>query len=85
MQIDELLQDRRILDLEEDFDLNQGEGSEVAWEGGSVVRKKRVLKKAPEAPKRFKSAYICYVMEKMDEMKQSLDGDVKVRIIVLRS
>ena len=40
--------------------------------------KKRLLKKAPDAPKRFKSAYICYVMEKMDETKSEHAGDIKV-------
>lgn len=43
-----------------------------------VSRKRRMLKKAPDAPKRFKSAYICFVMEKMDELKQQLPADLKV-------
>lgn len=42
--------------------------------------KKRLLKKAPDAPKRFKSAYICYVMEMMDEIKSEQSGDIKVKI-----
>ena len=33
---------------------------------------------APDAPKRFKSAYICFVMERMDGVKEELDKDVKV-------
>ena len=40
--------------------------------------KKRLLKKAPDAPKRFKSAYICYVVEMMDEIKSEHAGDIKV-------
>lgn len=40
--------------------------------------KKRLLKKAPDAPKRFKSAYICYVMNMMDEIKGEYAGDIKV-------
>jgi hypothetical protein len=40
--------------------------------------KKRLLKKAPDAPKRFKSAYICYVMKMMDEIKGEYAGDIKV-------
>ena len=44
----------------------------------SAIRKRRALKKAPNAPKRFKSAYICFVMEKMDEVKKLLPQDIKV-------
>ena len=33
---------------------------------------------APDAPKRFKSAYICYVMENMDKFKEGTSNDVKV-------
>ena len=40
--------------------------------------KKRILKKAPDAPKRFKSAYICYVMDMMDEIKGEYAGEIKV-------
>lgn len=47
--------------------------------GQSQQRKKRLLKKAPDAPKRFKSAYICFVTDKMDDVKKSLPSDVKVR------
>mmetsp|Transcript_105687 Transcript_105687/g.207263 ORF Transcript_105687/g.207263 Transcript_105687/m.207263 type:complete len:335 (+) Transcript_105687:93-1097(+) len=82
MQINDLLQDTKILSFDTDFDLNQGDPSALGWEGDSTLRKKRVLKKAPEAPKRFKSAYICYVMQKMDEMKQTVDGDAKVTDIM---
>jgi hypothetical protein len=41
-------------------------------------RKRRLLKKAPDAPKRFKSAYICFVMDKMEEVKKSSSPDAKV-------
>jgi hypothetical protein len=41
-------------------------------------RKKRLLKKAPDAPKRFKTAYICFVMEKMDIVKESSSKEEKV-------
>jgi hypothetical protein len=40
--------------------------------------KKRLLKKAPNAPKRFKTSYICFVMEKMDSVKEESSKDVKV-------
>ena len=44
-------------------------------------RKKRLLKKAPEAPKRFKTAYICFVMEKMDGVKEESPKDEKVYLL----
>lgn len=47
----------------------------------AVNRKKRLIRKAPNAPKRFKSAYICYVVEKMDEVKSMLSSDVKVNFL----
>lgn len=43
--------------------------------------KKRLLKRAPAAPKRFKSAYICYVMDKIEEVK-SLLQDSKITDIM---
>lgn len=44
----------------------------------SLKKKRKLLKKAPDAPKRFKSAYICYVMEKVDEVKQANPDDLKI-------
>lgn len=52
--------------------------SDAGEDKKSVSRRKRLLRKAPDAPKRFKSAYICYVIEKMDEAKKNLAEDVKV-------
>jgi hypothetical protein len=51
--------------------------------------KKRLLKKAPDAPKRFKSAYICYVMKMIEEIKGEYAGDISTtfinyRIIIVR-
>lgn len=43
------------------------------------LRKRRLMKKAPDAPKRFKSAYICFVTDKMDDVKKSLPADMKVK------
>jgi hypothetical protein len=47
-------------------------------------RKKRLLKKAPDAPKRFKSAYICFVTDKMETVKKQLEADTKVRYLCLK-
>jgi hypothetical protein len=41
-------------------------------------KKKKLLKKAPDAPKRFKSAYICFIGEKMEEAKSRGSSDTKV-------
>lgn len=48
---------------------------------GQTQRKKRPFKKAPDAPKRFKSAYICFVTDKMEDVKKSLPDDVKVWVM----
>lgn len=37
-------------------------------------KKRKLMKKAPDAPKRFKTAYICFVTEKMDEVKSNLSS-----------
>lgn len=44
------------------------------------ARKHRLLKKSPDAPKRFKTAYICFVKDKMEEVKRGLQDvpDCKV-------
>ena len=47
-------------------------------EGDNQRKKRRLLKKAPEAPRRFKSAYIIFVMDKMEEVKKSSPVDNKV-------
>ena len=57
------------------------DAEELAADGMIVQQcknKKRLLKKAPDAPKRFKSAYICYVMKMMHEIKGEYAGDIKV-------
>jgi len=47
----------------------------------SSLKKRKLLKKAPDAPKRFKSAYICFVMDKMDDLRASLTETFKVSIV----
>jgi hypothetical protein len=42
-------------------------------------RKKRPMKKAPDAPKRFKSTYICFVGENMENAKKEL-ADAKIPV-----
>jgi hypothetical protein len=38
----------------------------------TAYKQKRLMRKAPDAPKRFKSAYICFVIENMENLKQNL-------------
>jgi hypothetical protein len=39
-------------------------------------KRRKLMKRAPNAPKRFKSAYICFISEKMEEMKRQADTKV---------
>jgi len=52
-------------------------------------RKKRysasVMRKAPQAPKRFKSSYICFFIAKQTEIKESLGEEANVTSISKRS
>lgn len=59
-------------------DYEEEQEAEQSSTAGHAHRKKRAFKKAPDAPKRFKSAYICFVKDKMDDVKKSLPADVKV-------
>eukprot|EP01033_Poteriospumella_lacustris_P009432 gene9432-6759_t len=59
-------------------DYEEEQEAEQNSTAGHSHRKKRAFKKAPDAPKRFKSAYICFVKDKMDDVKKSLPADVKV-------
>ncbi len=57
----------------EDFESHQNSSS-----SNSVIKKRRLLKKAPDAPKRFKSAYICFIGEQMEAAKSQMTSDLKV-------
>lgn len=48
----------------------------VTLKGGT--RKKRALKKCPDAPKRFRSAYICFLSENLEKAKSNIPNDAKV-------
>jgi hypothetical protein len=61
--------------MSEDWKIDNTEDSAVEVKG---IRRKKQLKKAPDAPKRFKSAYICYVMEKMEDAKKMVPPDTKI-------
>jgi hypothetical protein len=71
--------------VENDFELDHPEG-DGSWECSSAGSKKRkALKKAPDAPKRFKSAYICFVMQKMEGMKRAAGPEAKVTCFRFRN
>lgn len=63
---------------EDSRELNAPANDDDETTGG---RKKRLLKKAPDAPKRFKTAYICFVMEKMDIVKENSSKEEKVTFL----
>ena len=48
-------------------------------------RDPQAMRKAPHAPKRFKSSYICFFMAKQGEIKEALGEDANVSSISKRS
>jgi len=52
---------------------------------GKKKRDSATLRKAPQAPKRFKSSYICFFMAKQPEIKAELGEDANVTSISKRS
>ncbi len=46
------------------------------------LKRKKLLKKAPNAPKRFKSAYIYFVSDNMENVKNKLGEDQKITEIM---
>ena len=76
------IDDEGIVDLDEVPDLAE------PLSGGKKGKKKRdstTLRKAPQAPKRFKSSYICFFMAKQPEIKAELGEDATVTSISKRS
>lgn len=67
--------------LNDSWELNAPANDEDGEPGG---RKKRLLKKSPDAPKRFKTAYICFVMVMMDGVKEESPKNEKVSLNFIR-
>ena len=64
------------------------EPQDVGSTSGKKNKKKRdgsTLRKAPQAPKRFKSSYICFFMAKQPEIKDELGDKATVTEISKRS
>lgn len=68
-------------DGDEEFEaLNQ-----ISEKKGKRKRDNAALRKAPQAPKRFKSSYICFFMAKQPEIKEELGENASVAAISKRS
>lgn len=77
-----------LLDVERDQPpIQLDEGAEEMGESAdedevmsicNSVKRKKALRKAPHAPKRFKSAYIYFIMDKMEELRSSAGESLKV-------
>lgn len=67
---------------EVDFDRFDGMDNSInnMTNDNSSQKKKKLLKKAPDAPKRFKSAYICFIGEHMEieKAKRTNPSELKV-------
>ncbi|KAL7579085.1 hypothetical protein ACA910_019120 [Epithemia clementina (nom. ined.)] len=77
---------------EEDFNHDEDDveeelaSEEASPSRGKGAKKRRdTLRKAPQAPKRFKSSYICFFMAKQPEIKDSLGDKATVTEISKRS
>jgi hypothetical protein len=68
-----------MLDVVTDAPVSVDQSSSADADDANGKKKKRLLKKAPDAPKRFKSAYICFVMENMERVKNEIPPETKVR------
>lgn len=69
-------------------DIDVPSTQDVSSTTGKKNKKKRdgsTLRKAPQAPKRFKSSYICFFMAKQPEIKEELGDKATVTEISKRS
>jgi len=63
---------------EEDEEMGEAGEEDEGMSICNSVKRKKALRKAPLAPKRFKSAYIYYIMDKMEEVRSSAGESLKV-------
>ena len=81
--------DTQELDEHEELALDDiEEAHDASSTSGKKNKKKRdgsTLRKAPQAPKRFKSSYICFFMAKQPEIKDELGDKATVTEISKRS
>ena len=77
-----------LLDVGRDHFMHVNEEEEEMGEAGEEedgmsicngVKRRKALRKAPDAPKRFKSAYIYFIMDKMEEVRSTAGESLKVR------
>lgn len=70
---------------EDDDDHDSGDSVSSSPRRGKKKRDNSALRKAPQAPKRFKSSYICFFMAKQPEIKEELGDKATVTEISKRS
>lgn len=70
---------------DEDDDHDSGDSVSSSPRRGKKKRDNSTLRKAPQAPKRFKSSYICFFMAKQPEIKEELGDKATVTEISKRS
>ena len=75
--------DHDIDDDDEDHD--SGDSVSSSPRRSKKKRDNSTLRKAPQAPKRFKSSYICFFMAKQPEIKEELGDKATVTEISKRS
>ena len=70
---------------DDDDDNDSGDSVSSSPRRGKKKRDNSTLRKAPQAPKRFKSSYICFFMAKQPEIKEELGDKATVTEISKRS
>jgi hypothetical protein len=73
------------LPVHEDHGENDSHAEETTTKKNKKKRDGSTLRKAPQAPKRFKSSYICFFMSKQPEIKDELGDKATVTEISKRS
>jgi hypothetical protein len=77
--------DKADLENEDDDDEDEVSSPNNSPKRGKKKRDNSALRKAPQAPKRFKSSYICFFMAKQPEIKDDLGDKATVTEISKRS
>jgi hypothetical protein len=75
----------KMMPLEEEHDDHSADSISGSPKKGKKKRDSSALRKAPQAPKRFKSSYICFFMAKQPDIKGELGNKATVTEISKRS
>lgn len=71
-EVESLVAMNEAVIVDENRDLDSPTGT------NQISRKRRLLKRAPDAPKRFRSSFIFFVQERINETKQTLPSTFTV-------